>query len=91
MIYDDYAEKNCPGIIFLDAAQHPAEKIFFCVLKCSQTLKCLQMADQRSTEMFAFKLAGGTFAHKRDGSAELCWQLKLHRRARGPSCQGLSK
>ena len=41
------------------------ESFFFCKLDCSQAYHCMQMADQWSLEMFAFRFGGRTFAYKR--------------------------
>ena len=47
------------------AAQHLAGKKLFGKLDHSQAYDCLQMADQRSIEMLAFRFASRTFAYKR--------------------------
>ena len=65
LIADDYTNKNHPVSTLSDAAQHFAGKSLFCKLDCSQVYECLQMADQRSVEMLAFKFASSTFAYKR--------------------------
>ena len=57
LIADDYTNNNYPVSTLSDAAQHLAGKSLFCKLDCSQAYHCLQMADQRSVEMLAFKLA----------------------------------
>ena len=46
------------------AAQHMAGKNLFCKLDCSQAYHCLQMAEQQSIELLAFKFAR-TFAYRR--------------------------
>ena len=65
LITDDYTNNNHPVSILSDAAQHLAGKSLFCKLDCSQAYHCLQMADQRSVEMLAFKYASKTFAYRR--------------------------
>ena len=65
LIADDYTNNNHPVSTLSDAAQHLAGKSLFCKLDCSQAYHCLQMADQRSVEMLAFKFASRTFAYKR--------------------------
>ena len=65
LIADDYTNNNHPVRTLSDAAQHLAGKSLFCKLDCSQAYHCLQMADQRSVEMFAFNFASSTFAYKR--------------------------
>ena len=65
LIADDYTNNNHPVSTLPDAAQHLAGKSLFCKLDCSQAYHCLQMADQRSVEMLAFKFARITFAYKR--------------------------
>ena len=65
LILDDYINNNHPVSTLSDAAQHLAGKKLFCKLDCSQAYQCLQMADQRSIEMLAFKFASRTFAYKR--------------------------
>ena len=65
LIADDYNINNHPVSTLSDAAQHLAGNSLFCKLDCSQAYHCLQMADQRSVEMFAFNFASRTFAYKR--------------------------
>ena len=65
LIADDYTNNNHPVSTMSDAAQHLAGKSLFCKLDCSKAYHCLQMADQRSVEMFAFNFASRTFAYKR--------------------------
>ena len=65
LIADDYTNNNHPVSTLSDAAQHLTGKSLFCKLECSQAYHCLQMADQRSVEMFAFNFASRTFACKR--------------------------
>ena len=65
LIADDYTNNNHPVSTLSDAARHLTRKSLFCRLDCSQAYHCLQMADQRSVEMFAFNFASRTFAHKR--------------------------
>ena len=65
LIADDYTNNNHPTSTLSDAAQHLAGKSLFCKLDCSQAYHCLQMADQRSVKMLAFKFASRTFAYKR--------------------------
>ena len=65
LIADDYIYNNHPVSTLSDAAQHLAGKSLFCKLDCSQAYHCLQMADQRSMEMLAFKFASRFFAYKR--------------------------
>ena len=65
LIADDYTNNNHAVSTLSDAAQHLAVKSLFCKLDCSQAYHCLQMADQRSVEMLAFKFASRTFAYKR--------------------------
>ena len=62
LIADDYTNNNHPVSTLSDAAQHLARKSLFCKLDCSQAYHCLQMVNQRSVEMLAFKFAGRTFA-----------------------------
>ena len=64
LIADDYTNNNNPVSTLSDAAQHLAGKSLFCKLDCSPAYHCLQMADQRSVEMLAFKFASRTFAYK---------------------------
>ena len=56
---------NHPVSTLSDSAQHLAGKKLFCKLDCSQAYHRLQMADQRSIEILAFKFASRTFAYKR--------------------------
>ena len=65
LISDDYINNNHPVSTLTDAAQHITGKKLFCKLDCSQAYHCLQMADQRSIEMLAFKFASRTFAYGR--------------------------
>ena len=65
LIADNYTNNNHPISFLSDAAQHLAGMSLFCKLDCSQAYHCLQMADQRSMEMLAFKIASRTFAYKR--------------------------
>ena len=65
LIADDFTNKNQPVSTLSDAVQHLAGKSLFCKLDCFQAYHCLQMADQRSLEMLAFKIASRTFAYKR--------------------------
>ena len=65
LIADDYTNNKHPVSTLSDAAQHLAGKSLFCKLDCSQVYHCLQMADQRSVEMLAFKFASRTFVCKR--------------------------
>ena len=62
---DDYINNNHPVSILTDAAQHMAGKNLFCNFDCSQAYHCLQMADQRLTELLAFNFASRTFAYRR--------------------------
>ena len=64
LIADDYTNNNHPVSILSDAAQHLAGKSLFCKLDWSQAYHCLQMADQHSVDMPAFKFASRTFAYK---------------------------
>ena len=64
LIADDYTNNNHPVSTLSDAAQQLAGKSLFCNLDCSQAYHCLQMVDQRSVEMLAFKFASRTFAYK---------------------------
>ena len=65
LIADDCTNNNHPVSTWSDAAQHLAGKSLFFKLDCSRAYHCLQMADQRSTEMLAFNFASRTFAYKR--------------------------
>ena len=65
LIADDYTNNNHQVSTLSVTAQHLAGKLPFCKLDCSQAYHCLQMADQRSVEMLAFKFASRTFAYKR--------------------------
>ena len=65
LIADDYTNNNHPVSTLSDAAQHLAGKSLLCKLDCSKAYHCLQMADQRSLEMLAFKFASRTSAYKR--------------------------
>ena len=65
LIADDYTNNNHPVSTMSDAAQHLAGKSLFCKLDCSQAYHCLQMADQRSVEMVAFKFASRTSVYRR--------------------------
>ena len=62
LISDDSKNNNHTVSTLTDAAQHMAVKKLFCKLNCSQAYHCLQMADQRSIEMWAFNVASVTFA-----------------------------
>ena len=62
LIADDYANNNHPVSTLSDAAQHLAGKSLLCKLDCSQAYQRLQMAEQRSVEILAFKVARRTFA-----------------------------
>ena len=65
LISDDYINNIHPVSTLTDAAQHMAGKRLFCNLDCSRAYHCLQMADQRSTEMLAFNFASRNFAYRR--------------------------
>ena len=65
LIADDYINNNHPVSTLSVAAQHLAGKKLFCKLNCSQAYHCLQMADQRSIELFAFNFASRKFAYRR--------------------------
>ena len=65
LIADDYTNNNHTVSTLSDAAQHLAGKSLICKLDCSQAYHFLQMADQRSVEMFVFNFASRTFAYKR--------------------------
>ena len=65
LIADDYTNSSHPVSTLSDTAKHLAGKSLFCKLDCSQAYHCLQMADQRSVEMFAFNFASRTFAYRR--------------------------
>ena len=65
LIAVDYTKNNHPVSNLSDAAQHLAAKSLFCKLDCTQAYHCLQMADQRSVEMFAFKFGCRSFAYRR--------------------------
>ena len=65
LIADVYIINNHPVSTLTDAAQHMGGKKLFCKLDCSQAYHCLQMADQRSSEMLAFNFASRTFAYRR--------------------------
>ena len=67
LIADDYININHPVSTLTDASQHMAGKKLFCKLDCSQAYHCLQMADQQSIELLAFKFASRTFAYRRLG------------------------
>ena len=54
---DDYTKNNHPVSTLTDAAQHLAGKSLFCKVDCSQAYHCLQMTDQRSVKMLAFKFS----------------------------------
>ena len=56
-IADDYININHPDTTLSDAAQHLAGKNLLCKLDFSQAYHCLQMADQRSVELFALNFA----------------------------------
>ena len=56
LIEDDYINNNHPVSTLTDAAQHMAEKNLFCILDCSQAYHCLQMEDQQSVDLLAYKL-----------------------------------
>ena len=62
LIADDNINNNHP---VAEAAQHLAGKKLFCKLDCSQAYHCLEMADQRSVEVFGFDFASRTFACRR--------------------------
>ena len=65
LIADDYINNNQPVSTLSDAAQHLAGKKLFCKPDCSLAYHCLQMADQRSVELFAFNFVSRTFAYRR--------------------------
>ena len=65
LIADDYINNNHPVKTLTGAAQYMAGKNLFCKLDCSQAYHCLQMADQQSIEILAFKFASRTFACRR--------------------------
>ena len=65
LIADDYINNNHPVTPLSDAALHLAGKNLFCKLNCSQAYHCVQMADQRSPELFDFYFASRTFAYRR--------------------------
>ena len=65
LIADDYINNNHPVSTLSDAAQHLAGKKLFCELDWSQAYHCLQVADRRSVELFAFTFASTTFAYRR--------------------------
>ena len=48
-----------------DAAQHMAEKRYFCKQDCSQAYHCLQMADEQSVQLLAFNFGSRTLAYLR--------------------------
>ena len=60
---EDYIKNNHPFSTLTDAAQHMAGKNLFCKLDCSQAYHCIQMADQQTIELLAFKFASRTFAY----------------------------
>ena len=62
---DDYTNINHPVSTLSDAAQHLTGMSLFCKPDCSQAYHCLQMAYERSVEMFAFNFVNRTFAYKR--------------------------
>ena len=62
LVADDYINNTYPVSTLTDAAQHMAGKNLFCKLDCSQAYHWLQMADQQSIELLAFKFASRTFA-----------------------------
>ena len=65
LIADNYTSNNHPVSTLSDEPQHLAGKSLFCKLDCSQAYHCLQMANQRSVEMLAFKFGSKTFAYRR--------------------------
>ena len=65
LVADDYINNNPPVSTLTDAAQHMAGKNLFCKHDCCQAYHCLQMADQQSIELLAFKFASRTFAYRR--------------------------
>ena len=65
LIAADYTSNIHPVSTLSDAARLLAGKSLLCKLDCSQAYHCLQMADQRSVEKFAFNFAGRNFAYKR--------------------------
>ena len=65
LIADDYINNNHPVSTLTDAAQHMAGKNLFCILDCSQSYHCLQLADQQSIELLAFNFACRTFAYRK--------------------------
>ena len=62
---DDYINNKHPVSTLTNAAQHTAGKNLFCKLDCSQAYHCLEMANQQSVELLAFKFASRTFAYSR--------------------------
>ena len=63
LITEDYVNNNQPVSTISDAAQQLAEKKLFCILDCSQSYHCLQMADYQSIQMLALDFASRTFEY----------------------------
>ena len=73
-ISDNCINKNHPVSTLTDAARHMAGKKRFFNLNCSQACHCLQMADQRSFEMWIINFTSRTFAYRRLAQG-LSWVL----------------
>ena len=67
LISGHYIENNHPVHTLTNAAQHLADKKLFFHLDCSQAYHVLQMADEKSVQLLAFKFASRTFAYLRLG------------------------
>ena len=58
-----YLNSHFPISIMTDATNHFGGKNLFCKLDCSQAYHCVQMADDLSVQLLAFKFASRTFAY----------------------------
>ena len=56
LIADDFTNNNQPVSTLSDATLHLAGKLLSRKLDCTQTYDCLQIADQISAELSAFKM-----------------------------------
>ena len=65
LLKDDYNQHNHPVTTIVDAAQHMADKKYFCNLDWSQAYHCLQVADEQPIQLLAFNFRSRTFTFLR--------------------------
>ena len=65
LLKDDYNQHNHPVTTIVDAAQHMADKKYFCNLDWSQAYHCFQVADEQQIQLLAFNFGSRTFAFLR--------------------------